>query len=214
MKRPVHLYEEAGYYDVNVLVTTEHGCRDSASVNIRVKENPTADFIAQPWTAGAFSSTVHFVDQSINATAWKWMFGDDGMSTIQHPDYIFEETGDIPVTLIAFNNIGCTDTITQEVHIIEEHRFYVPTAINLHSPGNNEFYPKGVGIDYDTYEMTIFDRWGNPLFSTNNIEEHWQGRFEQNKGDYVPQGIYTWVITLRDKFGKEHKYSGTVTVLK
>ncbi|MFP4664030.1 MAG: PKD domain-containing protein [Bacteroidales bacterium] len=207
-----HLYEEAGYYDVSLTVTTSQGCTGTVSESIRVKMAPVADFIAQPWTAGAFSSSVHFNDESIGASAWEWHFGDEGMSTVQNPDYIFEEPGDIPVTLIAFNNIGCTDTITQEVHIIEEHRFYVPTAINLHSPGNNEFYPKGVGIDYDTYEMTIFDRWGEPLFTTTNIDEHWEGRSDQNAGDYVPQGVYTWIITLRDKFGKEHTYSGKVTV--
>ncbi|MDA3819775.1 MAG: PKD domain-containing protein [Candidatus Delongbacteria bacterium] len=214
LKNPVHDFEYPGYYDVSVVVTTDQGCSDSITVNVNIKENPTADFIAKPWTAGAYVSSVHFINQSFAATSWKWFFGDDGTSTMENPDHVFEENGDIPVKLIAFNNIGCTDTITQEVHIIEEHRFYMPTAINVHSPENNEFGPVGRGIDYDTYEMTIFNRWGELIFSTTDFDESWNGRTDHNKGDYVPNGTYTWVITLRDKFGKDHLYSGKVTVFK
>ncbi|MDA3820298.1 MAG: PKD domain-containing protein [Candidatus Delongbacteria bacterium] len=212
LKRPVHYFEEPGYYDVSVVVTTDQGCTDSTTVNVRIKENPTADFTAQPWTTSAFTSSIHFNDQSIEATRWKWLFGDNGTSTEQNPDYVFENYGDIPVTLIAYNNIGCTDTITQKVHIIEEHRFYVPTAINLYSQENNAFGPVGKGIDYDSYKMTVFNRWGEPLFTTTDFNEKWLGRTENNKGDYVQNGTYTWVITLKDKFGKEHLYSGAVTV--
>ncbi len=214
IKRPVHYYENSGYYEVTCVVTTNQGCVDSATVNLEVKESPTADFIAQPWTTGMFSGSVHFNDESINATAWKWHFGSEGMSTIQNPDYIFDEAGEIPVTLIAYNNIGCTDTVVKNVNIIEEHRLYVPNAINVRSPGNNEFYPHGVGIEYNSYEMTIFNRWGEPIFTTRDINEHWQGRSNNNMGDYVQQGVYTWVITLKDKFGKEYTYSGQVMVFK
>ncbi len=214
LKRPVHYFEESGYYKVSVVVTTDQGCVDSTTVKVSIKENPTADFVAKPWTAGAYTTSIHFNNLSVGSTSWKWLFGDESTSTKQNPDYIFEEFGDIPVTLIAYNNIGCTDTITQEVQIIEEHRFYAPNAINLHSPGNNEFYPIGVGIDYDFYQMSIFNRWGELIFTTNDIEEHWLGRTENNKGDYVQNGIYTWVITLRDKFGKDHRYSGEITVFK
>ncbi|MEA3447380.1 MAG: PKD domain-containing protein [Bacteroidota bacterium] len=212
LKRPVHYFEESGYYNVSVVVTTNQGCTDSTTVNVRIKENPTADFIAQPWTTSAFTSSIYFNNQSVGSTSWKWLFGDEATSTDQNPDYVFEEYGDIPVTLIAYNSIGCTDTITQEVHIIEEHRFYVPTAINLHSPENNAFGPVGKGIDYNSYKLTVFNRWGEPLFITTEWTDKWLGRTENNKGDYVQNGTYAWVITLKDKFGKEHLYSGTVTV--
>jgi len=214
IKRSVHFYEDAGYYEVSLVVTTTMGCVDSATINLQVKESPIADFIAQPWTAGMFAGSIHFNDESTNATAWKWHFGNEGMSTIQNPDHVFSEAGEIPVTLIAYNNIGCTDTIVQSVNIIEEHRFYVPNAINVRSPGNDEFYPHGVGIDITSYEMTIFNRWGEPIFTTKDINEHWKGRSNNNMGDYVQQGVYTWVITLRDKFGKDHTYSGQVMVFK
>lgn len=214
LKRPSHYYESPGYYEISLVAITNQGCKDSATINLRISESPIADFIAQPWTAGMFSSNVHFNDESIDATAWLWQFGDNAISTTQNPDYIFTEAGEIPVKLIAYNTIGCTDTITKNVNIIEEHRFYVPTAINVRSPGNDEFYPKGVGIDINTYEMEIFNRWGESIFITNDINEHWQGRYNQNKGEYVQQGIYAWVITLRDNYGKDHTYSGMVTVFK
>ncbi len=214
LRNPIHTFEEPGYYEVSVNVTTDQGCSDSTTVNVRIKENPTADFIANPWTAAAYTNSVHFINQSFNSTSWKWLFGDEGISTEENPDHVFEDYGDIPVTLIAYNDIGCTDSITQEVHIIEEHRFYVPTAINVYSPENNLFAPVGKGIQYDTYEMTVFNRWGEPVFTTKDFNEGWNGRTNNNKGDYVSTGTYTWVIKLRDKFGKDHLYSGKVTVFR
>ncbi|HQN94244.1 MAG TPA: gliding motility-associated C-terminal domain-containing protein, partial [Prolixibacteraceae bacterium] len=102
----------------------------------------------------------------------------------------------------------------KNVEIIEDLLFYVPTAINIRTPGNDEFYPKGSGIDLLSYEMSVFDRWGEEIFHTNDFYEHWQGRYNQNRGDYVPQGVYAWLITLKDKYGKDHTYTGYVTVFK
>jgi PKD repeat protein len=214
IKRPVHYYENPGYYEVSLTVTTDQGCIDSGTINIQVKEAPIADFNAHPWTAGMMESNIHFNDESIGATAWLWHFGNDAMSTIQNPNHVFSESGEIPVKLIAYNNIGCTDTVVKYVNIIEDHRFYMPTAINVRSPGNDEFYPKGVGIDLNTYQMSVYNRWGEPIFITNDINEHWLGRYDQNKGEYVQQGVYTWVVTLTDKHGKEYTYSGRVMVFK
>jgi hypothetical protein len=214
LKRPTHLFEESGSYAVSVTVTTTTGCSEIGTTTIKVHNAPLAEFIAHPWSTGLFDSNIDFTDQSMDAIAWEWHFGDGYDSGEQHPSHTFYGQGEFPVTLIAYSQDGCVDTVVHNIDIIEDHRLYMPTAINIRTPGNDELYPKGVGFDYDTYNFAVYNRWGEMIFATNNINEHWKGRYNQNKGDYVPQGVYSWIITLQDKWGKDHTYSGNVTVFK
>lgn len=214
LKRPTHIFNETGLYQVLAVVTTPMGCVDSARVSLNVHDSPIANFVAFPWSTGLFEPEITFEDQSVDAIAWEWNFGDNGVSGSQNPVHVYMEQGEFPVTLTVYSQEGCLDTVTKIIEIIDDHRIYFPTAINLRSPGNDEFYPIGVGVDVDNYQMTIYNRWGEMIFTTKDWSTHWKGRYNMDKGDYVPQGVYTYVVTLRDKYGKDYTYSGTVTVFK
>lgn len=214
LKRPTHVFEEKGFYKVMAVVSTPMGCIDTAYVQVNVHQGPIADFNAFPWSTGIFEPEVDFVDASIGAIAWEWNFGDASTSAAQDPTHTFMEQGVFPVSLTVASSHGCIDSITKNITINEEHRIYFPTAINLRSPGNDEFYPIGVGVDEENYQMTIYDRWGEPIFTTKDWNVHWKGRYTMNKGDYVPQGVYSYVVKLRDKYGKDRTYSGTFMVFK
>ena len=122
----------------------------------------------------------------------------------QNTTHTYLDQGEFPVTLTVYSQQGCVDTITKNIEIVDDHRIYFPNAINLRSPGNDEFYPIGVGVDEDNYQMTIYNRWGEMIFQTRDWYTHWQGRYDMDKGDYVPQGVYTYVVKLRDKYGKDY----------
>ena len=160
LKRPSHIFEAMGFYEVMAVVSTPMGCKDSAYVQVNVHQGPIADFNAFPWSTGLFEPEIDFVDASVGALAWEWSFGDGGTSGMQNPTHVYMEQGEFPVTLTVASAQGCVDTITKNINIIDDHRIYFPTAINLRSPGNDEFYPIGVGVDEDNYRMTIYNRWG------------------------------------------------------
>ncbi len=214
LKRPTHTFEESGTYTITVDVTTNLGCTQTGSTIILVHNSPTADFIAHPWSTGLLDAHIQFTDATDYAVAWEWNFGDGLTSGLQNPEHTYYVHGTFPVQLIAYSAEGCADTVVKNVEIIESLLFYMPTAINVRHPGNDEFYPKGSGVDLLSYEMTVFNRWGEEVFRTNDFYERWQGRYNNNKGDYVPQGVYAWIVTLKDKWGKDHSFSGYVTVFK
>ncbi|HQL70454.1 MAG TPA: PKD domain-containing protein, partial [Bacteroidales bacterium] len=214
LKQPSHFYETPGTYTITCEVTTNLGCSRTGEVIILVHDSPIADFVAHPWSTGMFDANITFTDATDSAIAWQWDFGDGYTSGEQNPQHTYFTYGLFPVQLVAFSQEGCSDTVVKNVEIIESLLFYVPNAINIRTPGNDEFYPKGSGVDLLSYEMTIFNRWGEEIFHTNDFYARWQGRYNQNKGDYVPQGVYAWIITLKDKWGKDHTFSGNVTVFK
>ena len=70
---------------------------------------------------------------------------------------------------------------------------------------NSEFKPFGVGIDQ--FLMNIYSRWGEAIFSTNDIEKGWNGKFN-NTGKNLQLGVYLYYIEIKDVFDKKHIYEG------
>ena len=79
------------------------------------------------------------------------------------------------------------------------------------NPLNNTFSGKGIFIE--EYEMLIFDRWGDLIFSTNSLNSPWDGH--ANGGNKrAQQDVYVWKVILTDVFGKKHQYIGHVSLVR
>ena len=72
-------------------------------------------------------------------------------------------------------------------------------------------YGKGIGIA--KYEMWVFDRWGERIFYTDDINYGWNGKV-QGKSPEGKQEVYVWKVKLTDVMGKKHDYVGHVTLIK
>jgi gliding motility-associated-like protein len=104
--------------------------------------------------------------------------------------------------------------------------FILVTQSTLSDPGLNipgGFSPNGDLID-DTYiitrppgskvALTVYNRWGNKVFQSNDYQNDWDGRGPGNiLGDYVPMGTYYYIVTITDAAGEAKKYSGPLTVV-
>ena len=214
LKKTSQVYSLPGIYEVKLVVTTIESCIDSVKTKITIHAPPTADFKTFPSKAGLFNPLIQFEDASIGALVWEWDFGDGSKSNNRHPSHLYRSPGEFDVKLKILSDFLCADTVIKKVTIVEDHKIYFPSAINLRSFENSEFYPQGSGIDEDYYELTIYGRFGDIIFTTKDFNQAWQGRYNNNKGDFVAQGTYSYVAKLRDKKGTFHEYSGHVTVIK
>jgi gliding motility-associated-like protein len=89
-------------------------------------------------------------------------------------------------------------------------QIYVPDAFSPNDDGiNDTFVPQGLFVD--TFQMTIFNRWGESLFQTANGNEGWNGTIQ---GQAAPQGIYVYKITFTDSLGQQFVKAGSVTLLR
>ncbi len=64
--------------------------------------------------------------------------------------------------------------------------------------------------DVERYEFTIFNRWGQQIWTTSDRYEAWDGRVE---GRLVPQGVYAYYCSFLNGAGKTVERRGTVTFL-
>ncbi len=111
---PSHTYTAQGTYNVQLIITTSSGCRDTLLVNaaIRVGTIPAPNFTAAP-NPVCGTQPVQFTDLTPPPVdTWIWTFGDGNGSTTRHPTHRYSDTGRFTVRLIVMNN-GCERSITK-----------------------------------------------------------------------------------------------------
>ena len=106
-------------------------------------------------------------------------------------------------TEFSWSNIECP---------VVEPLIYIPNAF-MPTGVNHEFKPVITNFDASNYLMTIFDRWGQVVFQTNNYEIGWNGRFDNTKGE-AEGGTYVYMIDIHDGGGSEIVKRGFVTLLR
>jgi gliding motility-associated-like protein len=228
---------QSAFYTVSLTVATDSGCSASLTNTnyITVYPHPLPGFTWGPTDppADIENPTIYFIDQSQGAVGpnsygpvgMMWNLGDvfllnqgaNYINTTHSPIHTYEHYDPYTyyVTQWVQNTYGCKDSITKPVEIKPGFTFYIPNAFSPNGDGINEgFKGTGVGIDNETYNLWIFDRWGMMIFYSNDIEKSWDGRIQGKGGDIVQEDVYVWKVRFSDFLGRKHEYKGTVSVIK
>jgi gliding motility-associated-like protein len=74
---------------------------------------------------------------------------------------------------------------------------HIPNAFTPDGNGNNDFFkPVIAGSEVREYYFAIFDRWGNVVYETEDLEGCWNGQVH-NTGAEAQDGVYNWVLKIR-----------------
>lgn len=220
LPNPKHCYENTGYYTVSLTVKSNQGCVSSLTVPrmIQVFAIPVADFTPTPKAVSMYDPKVTLVNgSSADVVYWNYHFGDgDSVKpTTKSPVHLYPgiPSSSYIATLNVRNADGCINYAQRKIEVLPEFTFYIPNAFTpTRDDGTNDtFFGKGIGIV--EYHIWIFDRWGNMVFNTEDINTGWDGR-ANNGQDIAQQDVFVWKVRLKDIFGKWHDYIGTVTLVK
>jgi gliding motility-associated-like protein len=153
---------------------------------------------------------ITFMNTSQNAVDYFWSFGDGNTSTLVHPNNTYDDPGLYYVTLIAYDEKGCTDTIVKPMPIEEAYYVYVPNSFTPDGfRHNNTFSASFYGVH--SAKTRVFNRWGQLIFESDDLNFKWDGTY---KGVMSPDGTYTWRIDYVSNSGREIMITGHVNVLK
>lgn len=110
----------------------------------------------------------------------------------------------------ATNSFNCIADDEVCVEVTTNYNIYIPNIFTPNDDGLNDvFIVYGTGLS--KFEMLIFDRWGEKLFSSNDQLKGWDGVF---KGKISKNDVYPYLIKYTSLDGKTHTKSGHVTLLK
>ena len=139
-------------------------------------------------------------------------------SNLTNPIHTYNDQHDYTyyVTQWVQNIYGCHDSVTNPVKIGPVYTFYIPNAFSPNGDGKNEgFKGTGIGVDPETYNLWVFDRWGMQIFYTNDMEKEWNGRMHgRADGDILQEDVYVWKVRFHDMGGTKHELHGHVSLIK
>jgi len=211
---PKYVYNNAGTYDVYLVAITANGCRDTVRVEdlVSVYPTPTAIFTINKDEVTMIDPTIRVTSLSINTDDCYYYFdsGDD----YEECNFLhtFSDTGNYILTHIASNQFGCIDSVSRLIKVTLGYRIYIPNAFTPNNDGLNDvFQVYGDGIE--DFHIMIFNRWGEMLYQSYDIESGWDGKYRINSGP-APVGVYNYVMTIRTKEKEFFKYNGSITLVR
>ncbi len=121
---PLHLYNNAGFFAANLIITNAYGCSDSVLKLVRIDTIPQANFSAYNVCLGnlnVFNDLSTTSGATINS--WLWNFGDGNTDSIQNTQHTYLNSGSFNVNLNVTKSNGCSNDTTISVLI---HNLPVP----------------------------------------------------------------------------------------
>jgi len=196
---------QSGLYAVEVL--DQFGCAGTGEIELLFSEMPVAD-AGPDWISDCSGPIALGNTASGGSIEWT-----QGASLIDPSDAIIwvNPTSTTTYTLTVTNgSCEATDEARVEADCFS---MYVPNAFTPDKDGINDvFSPIVRGAE--EYSIVIFDRWGNPVFRSSDMEQAWTG--EVNGGQhYAADGVYLWRIVFRFEGTVEEKeLSGHIVLIR
>ncbi len=229
-KNPLHSYNRPGLYDVQLKVFGDGGS-DTLLKNdyIEVYPRAKADFtINLDIDENIFipNDPLIVYNQSNNADRYLWNFGDGDTSSENSPVHFYKEVGAFEISLVAISDKGCSDTYTlnRKIKTILEGEIILPNAFtpnpNSANGGKVDHRPSGRKVNdvfyaivrgTKSFEMTIFNKWGELVFASDDPEIGWDGYY---KNELSKQDTYVWQIKATFKDGRVYNKAGEFLLLR
>lgn len=192
-KNPQFVFRKPGDYTAFLKITDTNGCRDSITQFVSTWDVPVSKFDIQE-NYNNVQGQLLLNNNSADASRYHWTFGNGDYSYAEKPVVVYPDEGHYTIILEAFNEKGCSDTVSMKYNFMVK-SLYIPNAFSPLNPIEGVKLLKPVGINLATYKFEVFDRWGNLLWWTDKLDsagsptEGWDGRY---KDALMPEGAYPW----------------------
>ncbi len=118
------------------------------------------------------------------------------------------ETGWFYATILSPD--GCLER--DSIKITVRGNIYVPNAFTPNGDGMNDIF-KAEGVDIVNFKMDIFNRWGERVFHSEDIDTGWNGK-SPNEDYFSPPGVYPYRIVAREHGGDVFEIKGHVVLIR
>jgi gliding motility-associated-like protein len=209
-------YQPSTSESITIIGSNTFGCTDTLQVGVIVYPNPVAiaDALSNNLLSDSPFATLY--NNSINSSSAVWYFGDgtssnDNSYEITHT-YPYED-GNYTIILSVSSDFGCLDSSEISIQISGDPIYYVPNTFTPDGDEhNNMFLPIfTTGFDPSSYQLLLYNRWGECVFESFSPNQGWDGYYG---GIKVEQGTYSYLIQFFDKkASKKRQLLGHVNLI-
>ncbi len=206
LQDPIATYGAPGYYNVEATATGANGC---------VSNTATISLFINQAIADAGNDTVILRNQpfQLNASGgvrYNWAPA-NGINDTANSNPIVLLDDDASYILSVTTAEGCKDDDVIHLKIFRGSDIKVPSAFTPNHDGLNEILrPIYKGIKRLEH-FSIYNRWGQLIFFSNNLSGGWDGRWN---GSEQATGVYIWRIRAYDYARKAYDLKGTITLIR
>ena len=198
-----------------ILTTVNGHCTTTTSRIINVGIMPTAKGTTNSATISRGMNPVEFTDISVNNKERLWYDSISMEFMSDQKKFYYNVPTDVDTftaMLIAING-GCAETTYVHVIMVDD-QVWAANAFTPDEASNNRFYATAKNVT--GYHLAIYNRQGQLVFETDDMEEGWNGTVKNQGNIKCPQGSYVYIVTskTRGSGGMEKTNTGTVTLIR
>ena len=204
----------AGTY--TAIVTDAHGCQETVTDSVGQPAQPVLA-ILPPDTTLRYGDTIQlssdFGPASLGSPfSYLWTDTNSTLSctTCPMPMMSSNDSLNTYTLVVHYNNNFCTASATTTIIVSQQDTFAVGDAFSPNGDGKNDTYFIQAK-EVKSFHMDIFDRWGQAVFSTDDITKGWDGTF---KGTPQPTGVYMVFFSLQYSTNKSVQRTSSLTLFR
>lgn len=193
-----------------VIASSAAGCKDTAAYNLTFSNQLVINASASDSIFNC-NETIQLNVSGADKYLWEPSTGLNDAS-INNP-LISDLNNDI-IYIVTGTKGNCTAVDSIKINFENCEDIFIPNAFSPNGDGaNDEFIVLGNNIV--DFNLKIYNRWGQLLFETSQIEVGWDGKYN---GKDVNSGVYVWVLNAKDKNGQlidfNDKYAGNLSLFR
>jgi gliding motility-associated-like protein len=181
-----------------------NGCFDTARVKVTVKPAAILDL---PTSVTLYPGESYQMDPKGNGLYYSW-FPPVGLSNANISNPVAKPQVNTRYVVKTTTEFNCTTTDSIDVLVSADSHVEMPNAF---TPGRNSKLKVIHLGDAKLKSFVIYNRWGQKLFETNNIEDGWDGTYN---GEPQPIGVYIYTIEAESFTGRKVSKQGNVTLIR
>ncbi len=207
VQNPIHQYQYGHDYSVTLISTTIKGCKDTITKKVDVER-------FRPF---AGNDTIIVKGEIINFNAqggneFVWTPGDKlNLTNVNNPTGTYPDTGRWAYNVHIKSINGCEGDDSIKVWVVNQPALFMPTGFTPNGDGLNDML-RMLSVGYSKINFfRVFNRWGQVVFQTDKIANGWDGTFKGKEADI---GTYFWILSVKDRYGKDEMIKGDVTLIR
>jgi len=223
-ENPEHTFQKGGNYNVKLSAQGHDGGEVSAYFEVIVYKKPFANFTFYPDTVLLPNAQIRCFNHSSDTTNCLWEFGDGESTIIVNPYHTYTDTGDMSIKLTVWTEEMCKDDTVvsgavdvRPPGVIDFPTAFVPSTTGpsggRYDPTNTEMLHvfRPVSDNVSEYRLEIYNRWGELLFLSEDINVGWDGYY---RNTLCKEDVYIWHATGKYINGNPFDVAGDVTLIR
>ncbi len=190
----------------SIVATSMYGCLDTLSFTAIVHP---AGVIYLGDSVTLYPGETYQIDPQTNCSNFVWM-PPGGLNDAYISNPIASPMISTKYVVYGTTEWGCKAKDSINIYVDASSLLALPNAFTPGNGPNNEFKIIKRGLASLNY-FRIFNRWGNLVFETNDIDKGWNGEFH---GTPQPMDVYVYEVEAVTSAGEIFKKHGNTTLIR